>query len=141
MKSLLLKLIIPLTILSFAFLTKWSLVDIDSLNAKDVVMYGFPLPFLCEGWHTSMSLQVFVFEFLFDLMVYFLFWLVTIWTINSYLILIRIHWLVGVMLQLMAGIVVFMTCLILTMPEHIYYWQRPYEVEIVEGGISFFFSK
>lgn len=40
-------------------------------DGPDKLFWGFPLAFMGEGFHTSMSLQFFVFEFLADFVVYF----------------------------------------------------------------------
>ncbi|MEM6768710.1 MAG: hypothetical protein AAF655_27470, partial [Bacteroidota bacterium] len=60
MKQLIWRLVIPLTIISFFLVTKWWFVAVE--DAPDSWMYGFPFPYLCEGWHTSLSLQVFLKE-------------------------------------------------------------------------------
>jgi hypothetical protein len=64
-KNLTWKLMLPLTLMSFATFTKWWYVL--PVAARDTMMTGFPLPFVCEGWHTSMSLQIFMAEFLINL--------------------------------------------------------------------------
>ncbi len=66
--------LIPVTIISFAVFTKWWFtVPVD---APDTMYWGFPFAFVGEGWHTSMSLQIFVMELIADLIFYFLFWYV-----------------------------------------------------------------
>lgn len=55
MKQLTLKLIIPLTVISFAIFTKWWYAL--PADAPDTMFHGFPFPFVCEGWHSSMTLQ------------------------------------------------------------------------------------
>lgn len=137
MKRLILQLVLPLTIISFALWTRWELVDVLPIDAPDVIMVGFPLAFACDGWHTSMSLQIFVFEYLVDLVVYFGFWLLLVWLIHRQLLTIHIHWLIAVLLQLIAGIIVFFTVLVATMPEHVYYGHNPYQTVTKASGFKF----
>lgn len=88
MKKLIWKLVMPLTVLSFMFVTKsWYAFVVDGPN---LYMKGFPL--ICEspGFHTSMSIQLFVAEFLFNLLIYFLFWYVIVFLFNRFLLKIRI---------------------------------------------------
>jgi hypothetical protein len=69
MKQMTLKLTVPLTIISMFLITKWWFVL--PIDGPDKLYWGFPLAFMGEGFHTSMSLQFFVLEFLADFMVYF----------------------------------------------------------------------
>ena len=88
MKQLTWRLILPLTIISFGVFTKWWYVL--PVDAPDTMMAGFPLAFVCDGWHTSMSLQIFAFELMFDFLIYFSFWFLLIIFINRYLLRIKI---------------------------------------------------
>lgn len=49
-------------------ITKWWFAS--PIDGPDKLYWGFPFPFLGEGFHTSMSLQFFVLEFLADFLVY-----------------------------------------------------------------------
>ncbi|WP_294821929.1 hypothetical protein [uncultured Flavobacterium sp.] len=80
MKHLILKLILPLTLFSFVLITKWAYVLPEDAPAD--MLFGFPLPYRCSGWHTSLSTQFFIAEMVFDLLVYFVFWLFLISFIN-----------------------------------------------------------
>ena len=82
-KQLTWRLILPLTIVSFGAFTKWW--HVLPVDAPDTMMLGFPLAFVCDGWHTSMSLQIFVLEFVLDFLVYFSFWFLLIVFIHRYL--------------------------------------------------------
>ncbi|WP_412986499.1 hypothetical protein [Pontimicrobium sp. IMCC45349] len=68
--------VLPLTIISFIVFTKWwyGLV----IDGKDVVFYGFPFIYKCEGFHTSLSTQYFLFEMLTNFLCYFIFWLIVV---------------------------------------------------------------
>ena len=75
MKTLTLKLVLPLTIILFFVINKWWYVDV--IDGTDEIMYGFPLIYTCDAFHTSLASQYFVLEYILDLLVYFL----IIWTI------------------------------------------------------------
>ncbi len=51
----------------YIFSKWWYILPID---APESDMYGFPLPFQCDGWHTSMSIQIFLLEFFIDYIFY-----------------------------------------------------------------------
>ena len=64
-------LILPLSIISLTIFTKWWYIL--PVDAPDSMMYGFPIPYSCNGWHTSLSYQIFIFEFIVDLLIHFAF--------------------------------------------------------------------
>jgi len=68
--KLILTLVLPLTIIFFGTIIKWRYVHIDDL--PNDFLLGFPLPFICNSWGSSMSLQIFIEEFLFDFLIYFI---------------------------------------------------------------------
>lgn len=69
MKQMTINLTLPLTIISMFCITKWWFAL--PIDGPEKFYWGFPFPFLGEGFHTSMSLQFFVLEFLADFMLYF----------------------------------------------------------------------
>lgn len=83
------RLVLPLTLISFVLWTKWWMVYTLPVDGPDIIMVGFPLTYAGDGWHTSMSLQIFFLEFSFDLLVYFLFWFAVIWVIDRFVVRIR----------------------------------------------------
>ena len=61
--------ILPLSIIFMFIVTKWwYAIPVDG---SDKLFWGFPFAFMGEGFHTSMSLQFFVLEFLADFLVHF----------------------------------------------------------------------
>ena len=97
MKKLIFRLTLPLTLISFGILTKWSYGI--AIDAKDVFFYGFPMIYKCEGFHTSMSTQYFLTEICINLLTYFVFWLIItlalnqIWKINIPKRIAKIFWI------------------------------------------------
>lgn len=138
MKQLIWKVVLPLTIISFFFWTKWWYVSVD--DAPNILMFGFPLIYLGEGWHTSMSLQIFIIEFFIDFFVYFLFWMLIVFCVNNYLIKIKLPKLITVLLISISVLIVLFSLWIASMPEHIYKLKRDFEIDkIIDSGNSFLY--
>jgi hypothetical protein len=135
MNKLLFRLIFPLTIISFATVTKWWYVL--PVDAPDTLFAGFPLPFVCDGWHTSLSLQIFVMEFFVDLLTYFLFWAIVIFSINRFWAKINSPKSVTIVIWVLAGLVVSGASLIASNPDNLFYSKRPFEIGIMETGYKF----
>jgi hypothetical protein len=132
MNQLTWKLILPLTVISFATITKWWYAF--PIDAPDTMYSGFPLPFIGDGWHTSMSLQIFILELFVDFLTYFLFWFLLVFCINKYLAQIKTYKVVTTVLWAISGIIILGTSYTASFPEHIFFLKRPYDMEIMETG-------
>jgi len=135
MKPLTFKLILPLTIISFVTLTKWWYAS--PVDAPDTMFTGFPFPYVCAGWHTSLSLQIFIMEFLADLLIYFLFWFAFVYYLNRYVIKIKTYKLVTIGLWTLSGLIIAFMTLLAANPDNLYYVKRPFQIELLETGIDF----
>lgn len=134
MKELTWKLVLPLTIISFTVFTKWWYVVVS--DGSDEVLTGFPVPYMCPGWHTSMSLQIFVSPLLIDLGTYFAFWWVLVFIISRFVEMNIRKYLVIVML-LGSGLLSAVMILFATNPDNIYTFQRKFEMEVINTGYEF----
>lgn len=137
-KDLTWKLVLPLTLVSFALFTKWWYVAVDGPNSE---MHGFPLPFVCEGWHTSMSLQFFLFEFLVDLVFYFLVWTGIIYLTNRFLIKIKIHKIVLIILLSFSGIVILGGAFVASRSENIFKIRKTFDTEVIDSQFLFLWEE
>lgn len=135
MKQLIFKLILPLTLFSFIFVTKWSYVKVE--DGPDEVLHGFPLPYRCPGWHTSMSTQYFLTEMVFDLLVYFLFWLVLIYLVNRLLFTLKPHKFTVIVLWFVTGLTLCLPVLLATMPDNVFQAKRDFNYEEIDTGVQF----
>ena len=138
MKRLTLTIVIPLTIISFSAITKWWYAL--PTDAPDTMFTGFPLAFVCEGWHTSLSLQVFMTEFLMDLLIYFLFWFVLFFCIDRFAIRIKTHKIVTDCLWIFAGLFAAFWILVAINKDNLFYAKRPFEMKVMETGYKFFWQ-
>lgn len=139
MKNLTFKLVIPLTIISFLIFTKWWYAL--PTDAPDTIFYGFPFIYTCQGWHTSMSLQVFILEFLADFTVYFLFWIIFIFLIHKFLIKLKPNKFLTIFLWIICGFIIVFESLILTNKDNVFEIKRPFEIKVFETGYKFIWKR
>ncbi len=138
MKHLIFKLIVPLTIISFGTITKWWFAL--PVDAPDTFYAGFPFPYVCDGWHTSMSLQVFFLEFIADFLIYFFTWLTIVYCYEKYVAKIRINKIITFLLWGFSSLIILFTAKILQSGDHIYLLYRNHEMEIIDSGFKFSFQ-
>ncbi|WP_431164833.1 hypothetical protein [Tenacibaculum halocynthiae] len=135
MKKLIFRLTFPLTLISFGIITKWSYGIV--IDGTDEFLFGFPLIYKCNGFHTSLSTQYFLTEMIVDLFTYFAFWLILtlilnrIWTINIPKRISKIFWIGYSVLFL--GFIYLSNDL-----NDRYSTKRDFEVKIFDSGISIF---
>lgn len=139
MKQLIWKLILPLTVISFVTVTKWWYVL--PIDAPDTLYSGFPFPFVGEGWHTSMSLQIFVLELIADFLVYFIFWFVLIFGFNRFRAEIKPNKFFTIGLWTISGIIVLVAIYIASFKDNHFYIKRPYKIEVLETGFKFYWQQ
>ncbi|MCU0436662.1 MAG: hypothetical protein MUC49_02025 [Raineya sp.] len=132
MKILIFRFIIPLTIISFIFFTKWWFVLPN--DAPHTMLSGFPFPFVGDGWHTSLSLQFFIIEFILDFLIYFLFWYLLIFLINRFIIQIRIPKNLFIVLWSISLIFIFLSFYIVINSEPAFDIKRDWDMQILETG-------
>ncbi len=135
MKHLTFKLVIPLTIISFASFTKWWYAL--PTDAPDTIFTGFPFPFVCQGWHTSMSLQIFLIEFFADLLIYFLGWFILLLSVDSFAIKIKTHKIVTICLWTICVLFIALSAIAVSNKDNLFYIKRPFDMEVKETGYKF----
>lgn len=133
--KIILTLVFPLTIILFGTITKWRYVYVE--DGPDDFLYGFPLTFICSGWHTSMSLQIFVSELLFDFFVYFIFTLTTVTFIDRFIkpIVVRKYFKFG--LYGIAILILSFYGLVFSNPDNIYGIKKDFKYKKVRNGYKF----
>tara|TARA_B100000963_G_C22285343_1_gene519006 strand:- start:119 stop:583 length:465 start_codon:yes stop_codon:yes gene_type:complete len=138
MKTLTWKLVAPLTIISFVICTKWWYVSVDGF---DEILTGFPLPYICPCWHTSMCSQIFVSGLIIDLLTYFSFWLILIFLINQFVATIRLKKIMTIILLSLSGLLSLGLILIGSLSDNIYSWKMEFEIEKMETGYKFIWEE
>jgi hypothetical protein len=137
-KNLVFKLVLPLAIVSFGIFTKWWYVLPE--DAPDTMMFGFPLAFVSDGWFTSMSHQIFVFELIFDFLVYFIFWFLLTVFINRFLIRIKIPKPITSTLWVCSTILFSMAIWFVSYPEQYFKLRRDWKMKTMVTGYSFIWT-
>jgi hypothetical protein len=135
MKPLILKLIIPLTILSFTTITKWWYVDIA--DAADDILIGFPLVYTCPCWHTSLCSQIFVMEFFIDILCYFLVWFAIVFCINRYLTKIKLFKSITITLYSLTLLITIASTLLVFNTDYVFQVKRDFNMKVLETGYQF----
>lgn len=139
MKRLVLSLIIPLTIISLFVFTKWWYVL--PVDAPDTMMMGFPLPYISDGWHTSMSLQIFIAEFFIDLIIHFSLWFLIIFFIHQYIVRINIPKFLAIALWIITTVTLSLAIFIAAMPDQIIKFKRDWDMQVIDTGYKFIWQQ
>ncbi|MDH4461522.1 MAG: hypothetical protein QE277_08880 [Flectobacillus sp.] len=134
-KKLIMTLVLPLTIILFGTVTKWRYVYVE--DGPDDFMYGFPMTFICSGWHTSMSLQIFVVEMIFDFFVYFSFCLTIITLIDRFIKLVTIKKSFKFGLYGLALLTIILYGLVFSNPDNIFEMKRDFKYKEIRNGYKF----
>ncbi|MBI3218597.1 MAG: hypothetical protein HYZ44_03730 [Bacteroidetes bacterium] len=137
MKHLILKYVLPLTIISFLFVTKSWLVPIYDGSE---IFTGFPFAYTCPGWHTSLSSQIFVTELIIDLICYFGFWYLLVIGIHRYYPKIELPKAFGKTLMVVGYLLLAGTILIkcITYSDDVYYVKNPYTTDVKRTNLRIF---
>lgn len=135
MKKLIFRLTLPLTLITFGIITKWSYGIV--VDGTDEFFYGFPLIYKCDGFHTSLSTQYFLTEMIINLLTYFSFWLLIIWTINRFW-KINIPKLISKIFWLGFGILFLGFIYLSNEFDDRYLMKRNFEVITVDSGFTIF---
>lgn len=135
MKRLVIPLIIPLTIISLFVFTKWWYVL--PVDVPDTMMMGFPLPYVSDGWHTSMSLQIFIAEFVADLLTHITFWFLIIFCIHKYVLVINISKILIIILWAITITVSSLVIFVAVMPDQVFKFRRDWEMQVIDTGYKF----
>lgn len=135
MKLLIVKYIIPLTIILFITVTKWWYVLV--IDGTDEMMCGFPLIYICRGFHTSLSHQFFAIEFTIDFLCYFIVTGVMVFVLNKFFNLVKAHKFISKTLWGLASILIILSCFVLLNNNNRFHLKRPFDVKVMDNGIDF----
>ncbi|WP_051890004.1 hypothetical protein [Chryseobacterium vrystaatense] len=140
LKYLIFKMALPLTIIIMAVFTKsWLVLPVDDGNT---VMSGFPFPFIADGWHTSLSYQIFITEFLADFFIQLLLWTLILFLINKYLFIIKIPKFLNIIIWGLVIIISGLAVSIASMPDQIIRLKRDWEIQaVLNSGYQFIWEE
>lgn len=100
-------------------------------------MVGYPIAFVSDGWHTSMSLQIFVSELVVDFCIYFSIWFVLIFFVKRLVIKMDISTLLTGMLWACSTVIFAMAIWVASNPDHIIQIRRDWDMKILDTGYKF----
>ncbi len=135
MKKLIFRLTLPLTLISFGIITKWSYGIV--VDGTDEFFYGFPLIYKCDGFQTSLSIQYFMTEMAINMLTYFTFWSIITWIVNRF-------WKINIPRQISKIFWVVFAFLFLGFAylsndfDNRYKIKREFEIKIIDSGIAIF---
>lgn len=129
------KLTIPLSVLLFSTITKWWYTFPD--DAPDTIFEGFPMIYKGPGWHTSLCLQIFIIPLFIDLITYTVITWLIVYLVNRFVIAVKIHKIVSMVLYVTATIWGAVYMLIAANPDNAWYINRPWRVQVLDTGYQF----
>ena len=138
-RKLISTLILPLTIILFGTITKWRYVYVE--DGPDDFLYGFPLTFICSGWHTSLSLQVFVLELLFDFFVYFIFCLTIVTLTDKFIKRIQVTKYLKFGLYGLATLTLLLYGVVFSNPDNLFKMKREFKYKEIRNGYKFIWQQ
>ena len=130
---------LPLTVLAFGVFTKWWYAL--PVDAPDSLLVGFPWPYVCEGWHTSMSLQLFLMEGTADFLVYFLTISLLISIFERLGITFHRNRSTTIILWSTAGLLITYAIILVSISNTIHYVKRPFDMKVLETGYRFIWQQ
>jgi len=137
MKQLTFKLVLPLTVITFFVFTRWVCAQV--VDTPNSVLQGFPLPYTCPDWGSSMALQFFVTEFAIDILVYFIFIFVAVYLIDRFVLRIQIHKAVLIVLSVVAVLVLSFQVLIYSR-DTTFFLHRWFDIKVIGSAYGFFWQ-
>jgi len=137
MKKLILYLVLPLTVILFFTITKWTCVQIDGPN---IVLQGFPLPYVSPGLGSSMTWDFFVAEFVFDVLVYFLLVLVICYLVDRFIYPIKPNNVISITLCIIAILFLCLQVLLYSI-ETTFYLHRNFDIKVINSSFTFFWQQ
>lgn len=103
-------------------------------------MYGFPLIYTCNAFHTSLASQYFILEYLFDLWVYFVVIWLLVYVLHKYFNLKSVTKTVFYGLLIICIPIVFTQVFMFVVLDNTFDWIRGFDVDYRASGLNFFFE-
>ena len=125
------KILVPLTLVTMATVSKWWYVlPVDSV---DTMMTGWPLPFVCAGWHTSLSYQIFVAELAIDAICYLGLVALALYVLQRWLA-VTVGKRTRVALWVLSALLMGLPLLMASNSNNLYYMHRDWDMQVIATG-------
>jgi hypothetical protein len=135
MKQLNIKVALALSLISMFLLTKWWFAL--PVDGPDNIYWGFPFACMGKGFHTSMSYQFFIIEFIANFAAYFSFWVIVSLSINKWIPNFKMPSIVSNTILTLALLLCIGFGAVITTSNPIFHFKRLYEWQILETGAVF----
>jgi hypothetical protein len=137
MKQLNIKVALAISLISMLLLTKWWFAL--PVDGPDNLYWGFPFAFMGKGFHTSMSYQFFILEFIANFAAYFSFWVILSLSlsINKWIPNFKMPSIVSKTILSLALLLCIGLVGLISISNPIFHFKRPYEWKILETGAVF----
>jgi hypothetical protein len=107
------------------------------VDGIDETLIGFPLPYICPGWHTSLSYQIFISEFLIDFVIYFVFCFLIVFVVDRFIWEIKTGRKIVIALYIISGFLIVDPIFLLGLNDHVYKFKSDFDTKTLESGIKF----
>lgn len=138
MKKLIWKIVLPLTLIVFSTISMWRFVLI--VDGPSEILTGFPLLYICSGWHTSLSYQIFISEFVIDFFIYFVFCFLIVFFVDRFIWKIRTRRKTVVIFYVIALFLSVNPFFLLGLDDHVYKMKRDFNTKTLEKGFKLWHS-
>lgn len=112
----------------------WFALPVDG---PDKIYWGFPFAFIGEGFHTSMSYQIFLTEFILDFVVYLSFWLLLFIVTRKWINEIIIPKLIIKLVWFLSLILISIFAVIMSFSNPVFHAKRDYDWHVMKTGSVF----
>jgi hypothetical protein len=113
-------------------LTKWWFAL--PIDGPDKRYWGFPFPFLGEGFHSSMSIQFFMLEFVVDFIIYFLGWVCLFYLISKKFSITNLSKLLFMTVWSLALLLAIGFIILVSASNPVFHLKRKYDWKIMKTG-------
>lgn len=135
MRKIIWQLVIPLTIIIFASIDKWTYALV--VDAPDTILNGFPFISSAEAWYTSMATQIFILEFSCNFLIFFTSVFLIVYLISKIFKITQIHKWIYIPLWVFTTPIIILAPLGVLMFDDIILTHRDFKIQILDQN---FFS-
>jgi hypothetical protein len=134
MKKLIWSLVCPLTFVSYCIFDKWWFARV--IDGPTEFLYGFPLINRSPSLASSMEMNYYVFETIFNITSYFAFWLLLTFLINSFIVKLKIPEIVAKLFFVLVSVYVGLFIYYLVSIHTTFYFKRDIGIKQIEQGFK-----
>lgn len=116
-------------------ITKWWFAL--PVDGPDKLYWGFPFPFMGEGFHTSMSYQFFVIEFIVDFAIYVLVWTLLLFILSKSLENMYMHKVLSKIIWSLAIVLIVGFSFYMRISNPMFHIKRSYDWNVLQTGYIF----